>query len=167
MNRNNQLAISVSLNLIHGVLDPAKAFMKRDTHITRTFSLTLKLASFCKKICPPKKHRGCWCIFWYFLCPEFVLWSEIVLSTNGQLVVWIPGIPLWNGLLLGGTVPFESQTTNPNHYFSICWYGVKSFFQTRWPLVSSNQLRLIHRGIEMKFVGMLICCSAVLPISIS
>ncbi len=27
------------------------------------------------------------------------------------LVVWIPGIPLWKGLLLGCT---ESQTTNPN-----------------------------------------------------
>ena len=33
-------------------------------------------------------------------------------STNGSLVVWISGIPLWYGLLLG-RAPLESQTTGP------------------------------------------------------
>ena len=42
--------------------------------------------------------------------------SSTLLSTTGKLVVWgpvvwIPGIPLWKGLLLRGT-PGSSQTTN-------------------------------------------------------
>ena len=36
-------------------------------------------------------------------------------SFNGQLVVWIPGIPLWKGLLL------SSIPRNPNHQFTISW----------------------------------------------
>ncbi len=47
----------------------------------------------------------------------------IYVSTNGKMVVWGPvvwiyGISLWKGFLLRGT-RFESQTTNPNHQFTI------------------------------------------------
>ena len=39
----------------------------------------------------------------------FLLW---IVNYNGKLVVWIPGISLWKGLLLKGTVPLQSQATN-------------------------------------------------------
>ena len=38
------------------------------------------------------------------------------------LVVWIPGIPLWKGLLLGGT-PRIPKHRAPNHQFTIRWDG--------------------------------------------
>ncbi len=55
--------------------------------------------------------------------PAFYFHLGVYTSTNGKLVVWgpvvwIPGIPL---LLLMGTPRLESQTTNPNHQFTISW----------------------------------------------
>ena len=38
---------------------------------------------------------------------------DVLNQLMSKLVFWIPGIPLWKGLLLLGT-RFESQTTNPN-----------------------------------------------------
>ena len=45
--------------------------------------------------------------------------SQLVVNWWFGLVVWISGIPLWKGLLLG----LKSQTSNPNHQFTICWFS--------------------------------------------
>ena len=50
-------------------------------------------------------------------------WFQLMVGCWFGLVVWIPGIPLWNGLLLCYLgVPLESQTTNPNQQVSISWW---------------------------------------------
>ena len=60
---------------------------------------------------PPctNEPRVCWTTRSLFsdLCSQ-----PMVNCWFGGPVVWIPGIPLWKGLLLRGT-PFESQTTGP------------------------------------------------------
>ena len=45
---------------------------------------------------------------------------SVIGSTNGGLVVWIFGNPLWKGLLL---IPLESQTHwAPNHQSTTSWW---------------------------------------------
>ena len=52
----------------------------------------------------------------FFDSPKILL--VLVVTWWFGLVVWIPGIPFW---IRDFWVPLESQTTNPNHQFSISW----------------------------------------------
>ena len=55
-----------------------------------------------------------------------VFFGCLTASANGKLVVWIFGIPSWRDCYFG--VPLESQTTNPNHPFTIGWLQIKPNF---------------------------------------
>ena len=53
----------------------------------------------------------------FFLFP---LCFQLMVNCWFGLVVWNPRIPLWKGLLFGGTL-IKSQTNNPNQQLTISW----------------------------------------------
>ena len=69
------------------------------------------------------------------------------------LVVWIPGIPLWKGLLLK-TTPRIPNHRAPNHQFTICWITripniYRIGYQKRCTNWSSDTTSLRYKGIGM------------------
>ena len=59
------------------------------------------------------------------------------------LVVWIPRIPLWKGLLLRGTP--ESQTTNPNHHVASPEPAIRADGTTRSPKRTEGRVLLAFK----------------------
>ena len=52
-------------------------------------------------------------------------WIKFLISWWFGLVVWIPGIPLWKGSLLGGTPTIPNhQPKPPNYYILLDWISV-------------------------------------------
>ena len=58
-----------------------------------------------KSLKPPPQKRG--------------FWNKK--NYNHQPTIWIPGIHLWMGLLLKGTLSIPNHRA-PNHQFTICWF---------------------------------------------
>ena len=63
------------------------------------------------------------------------------MSTIGKLVVWIPRIPLWKGVLLRGTLIRIPNHRAPNHQSTICWTcPFKRWFFAPWKQLRPGML---------------------------
>ena len=67
-------------------------------------------------VAPERNYRGMVLSFFWINFTQLGLGLIVCLGWVEQLVVWIPGIPWWEGLST-----LESQTTNPNQQLTINW----------------------------------------------
>ena len=85
--------------------------------------------------------------------------NQLMVNWWFGLVVWIPRIPLWKGLLLGGTLRIPNHLA-PNQQLTISWFNLRknpSKFGSSTPAESDTKsrnqkldYRLVHVGVTTK-----------------